>query len=183
MFNIKILFPILIFCFISKLSTAQSGDLYHENGRIAFDSSFQAVYFNNQQRVFDIRCKSFNYKSGSKAYEAKHKNIYYENGNIAYNIFYNNVFYINGNDAFISKKHVIYDKQGNAIHNLTEINDKGYTFEEENLKITIKKDKTIKFELRLKDNLFIYLTDFISYFKILSSADSPPKLLRQITIK
>ncbi len=183
MYKIQFLLTILIYCLISKFSLAQDGDLYHENGRVAFDSSFQAVYFDNQQRAFDCTVKSIHYKSGLKAYEPKHKNIYYENGNIAFNSLYKNVYYSNGNNAFISKKKIIYDNQGNVIHDISELNDKGYIIEDENLKITIKPDKTIKFELRLKDNIFIYMTDFVSYFRILSSIENPPKLLRQIAIK
>ncbi len=171
---------LLIIICISTLHISGQ-DLRHKNKVIAYDASFNCVYYANNQIAFFNRGKTFYYKDGIKAYEPRYKNIFYPNGEVAYNKLYRNIYYSNGNSAYNSKKGIIYDKEGKVIKNRAEIPETGYIIEEENIKITIKPYNKITFEVKLEAEDFYYTTDIQSYIKIYSKTDN--QLLRTLTIR
>lgn len=173
----NLLFIVSIFWIIPAI--AQS-DLLFSNGDIAFDSSYNCIYYSNKQIAFFNRTNTFCYVSGAKAYENRYKNVSYNDGNIAYNNLYKNAYYSNGNPMFISSKGLIYDSEGKIIKKITEIPQSGYEIEDKNIKFTIFPEK-INFELRFDDEQeYYFISDIKSYIKIYSKSDN--KLLRTIKL-
>ncbi|MEA2041441.1 MAG: hypothetical protein U9N85_02670 [Bacteroidota bacterium] len=182
----KTIFATILFIALVGSSQAQEGaDLYHDNGTIAFDSSYHSIYYNNKQSVYNQRFKRYYYKNGKKIYEPGYKNIYYSDGNIAYNGMFKKVYYNNGLLAYDNKKKIVYDKNGAPVHNFTTSGNKQYTVHEEFLSVTIIPDKDFEFELKLTEENFIYTTDFKSYFKIMkrNSNDNSDEIFRTLKLK
>lgn len=160
--------------------------LYHENGTVAFDSSFHTVYFNNKQAIFNPRFKKYNYKDGRIIYEASYDNLYYANGSIASNGRIRKVFYANGNIAYDGRKQIVYDKNGEIIVNFTESSEKQYTINDENLSITVFPKETFQYKLEIVEDNYVYMTDFKTYFKIAkknSNNNSSGEILRALKLK
>lgn len=169
--SIIITFSIL---FVSGLVFGQQEDIYHENGKIAYDVSFGTVYFSNQKQAFAKRFKNVFYPNGKKAYEARYKNIYYKDGSVAYNNVNKNLYYPNGALAYSPNQKVILDDQGQILKELKSPTD-SYTISEDSLKVTISQFRKYEFELIIPDENYTYMTDFTSYFKIKSNSDGSMK--------
>jgi hypothetical protein len=182
----------LLFGFVFLFSALVQGQeteksyLYHENGTVAFDSSFHTVYFNNKQAVFNPRFKKYNYKNGKIIYEPSYNNIYYSDGSIACNGRFKKVFYKNGNLAFDAKRNIVYDKNGDELLNFNEAPDKQYTINEEHLSITVMPKGDFEYKLELAEENFVYMTDFKTYFKIAkknTNDNSTGEILRTLKLK
>lgn len=155
------------------------GDLLFSNGDIAYDSSYNCIYYSNKQIAFFYRTNTFCYVSGAKAYENRYKNVSYDDGNIAYNNLYRNTYYSNGNPMYLSSKGLIYDKEGKIIKKISEIPESGYEIEDKNIKFTIFPSK-VNFEVRFDDEEYYLVSDIRTYIKIISKSDN--KLQRTIKL-
>ena len=176
-------FVIISFSFAAN---AQNGsDLYHDNGTIAFDSSYHCIYYNNKQAIYNKKFKKYNYKDGKTIFEPSYKNIYYSDGNIAYNGMFKKVYYQNGILAYDEKKQTVFDNTGNVLINFNTSSEKQFTIQDEFLSVTIIPNKDFLFKFELTEEQYIYSTDFKTYFKISkrNSNDNSDELLRTLKLK
>ncbi len=151
-------------------------DLYHKNGKIAYDESFGAVYAANTQQIFLKRMKIVKYQDGKDAYEPRYKNVYYSNGSVAYNNLNKNLYYQDGVMAYSASQHTVYDSKGQVLKQLTYTEN--HVFTVENLKVTVSNYVKYEFELTIPDDDFIYTTNLVNSFKIAEKASN--KLLAEI---
>ena len=185
MFYKTIISFFIILGFVIEANAQGDSDLYHDNGTIAFDSSYHCIYYNNKQAMYNQKFKKYNYKNGKTIYEPSYKNIYYSDGNIAYNGMFKKIYYQNGILAYDSKKKTVFDKTGNVVMNFTTSSEKQFTVQDEFLSVTIIPNKDFLFKLELTEEKYIYTTDFKSYFKISkrNSNDNSDELLRSLKLK
>jgi hypothetical protein len=173
-----LILTILTFIGFNAFSQA---DLLHENGDIAYDSSFNCIYYANKDVVYFSNMKTFYYKGKIKAFDSNYKNIYYSDGNIAYNNLTKTIYFSNGNTAFNSKTGILFDTFGKILKLRSEVPDEEYIIEEKNIKFSIRKDNSINTELKIDDEDFEYITDLNSYIKIFSKKEK--KFVRDIKIR
>jgi hypothetical protein len=177
----KLLLFISIFLFFATLSVGQK-KIFHENGKVAYDSTFHTVYYSSGARAFNPSFNTVYYDNGKAAYRNDYKNIYYSNGSIAYNAMNKNVYYSNGNLAYDSRTRTGFDKSGKDGQNLTKTTEGGYSIEEEGLKVMVDKNNQFKFELVLQDVGFFYVTDFKTYFNIMSGTLADNRVVNKVKL-
>ncbi len=155
----------------------QQGDLYHENGTVAYDSSLHVFYYDNKIAVFNPLNKKFNYSNANISYECSFDNLYYSNGNIASNGLKRKVFYPEGMIAYDDKTKFIYNKKGEVILDFNKAPDKQYTINEENLSITVYPKKKFQYKMEMEMGNYKYVTDFRTYLKFYKKNDGENPLI------
>ena len=174
--------PFVIFFLCLTSVTYGQKKIFHENGKLAYDSTFHTVYYSSGVRVFNPSYNTVYYQNGKEAFRNDYKNIYHANGAIAYNAMNKNIYYSNGNLAYDSRTHTGFDKSGKDGQNLTKTAEGGYAIEEEGLKVMVDKYNQFKFELVLQDVGFFYVTDFRTYFSIMSGTLADSKVVSKVNL-
>jgi hypothetical protein len=172
----------LIIAVLLSFTTITFGQkkIFHDNGKLAYDPLFHTVYYSTGERAYNPSFNTVYYQNGNAAFSNKYKNIYYSNGSVAYNDMNKNVYYSNGNLAYDARTRTGFEKGGKDGQNLTKNSEGGYTIQEEGLKVTVDKYNKFQFELVLQDVGFFYVTDFRTYFSIMSGTIADNRVVTKV---
>jgi len=173
---------VISFSLLNFNASAQK-KLFHENGRVVYDSAYKVVYYSTGTRAFNPVYNTVYYENNKIAYASDYKNIYYSNGSIAYNNSNKNVFYSDGSKAYDARTRLVYYKNGSEAVNLYKGEQSNYTIEDESLKITVDKFNQFKFELALVDVGFVYYTDFYTYFKVTKGTIDKNSIIQTVSLQ
>ncbi len=180
--KLKLLFLASVLLLFGIFSVEGQKKIFHENGKVAYDSTYRTVYYSSGTRVFTPAFNMVFYENGKTAFRNDYKNIYYANGAIAFNAMNKNVYYSNGNLAYDARTRSGFDKSGKDGQNLTKNADGGYSIEDEGLKVMVDKNNQFKFELILQDIGFLYVTDFKTYFNMMSGTLADNHVVTKINL-
>ncbi len=178
---------LIILCFLIISYTQlfaqkkEAGYLYHQNGTVAYDSSFHIVYYENKVPIFNPLYKAFMYKNKQTIYEVAYDNLYYPNGAVACNGHMKKVFYENGVLAYDGKNKIVYDTDGKELLNFSKSSKTEYEVKSDNLSILISPSNEFKYKLEVIAGEYKYVTDFKNHFKILNKASG--KVIKEIKLK